>query len=440
MTSTLRLVTSDEDELFDAVSYEGETSVLPVDLAYSANDSESVIEQHRQDLEEHLASFGPRPSADGRGGDNLLADITTIGLTGKGGGQFPTARKWRAVLGAGGGGVVVVNGAESEKCSAKDAALLQHRPHLVLDGAVAAAETLGSPLIIVWLHAGATANRRNVERALTQRRAQGFVEPTITVRTGPNHYLSGESSAIINALSGGPAVPIFHRVPSAVSGVRGAPTLVSNVETFARVALVARTGAARYRPATLLTVVRSGRRLVRDTPHHQTIADAVGGFGTDEQPSAVLLGGYGGTWARWEEVRDLRVVEEEFREAGHSLGAGVIIPLGPNTCGLTETARILRYLSSQSARQCGPCMFGLDSISTLLSRLAFGSANRSDLKRLQSFSSQIFGRGGCRHPDGAVRLVTTALRIFEPDVQSHVVRNRCLHRGTPAVIPVPEPR
>ena len=437
MNANLRLV-RDEDQPVAARTYDGDTSVLSGHLIYRRNDSESVTEQHRHDLEEHLASFGPRPSATGRRGDALLADITTIGLTGRGGGHFPTAQKWRAVLEAGGSGVVVVNGAESEKCSAKDAALLQHRPHLVLDGAVAAAETLGAPLIVVWVHAGATASRRNVERALAQRRAEGFQEPAITVRTGPDHYLSGESSAIINALSGGPALPIFHRAPAAVSGVRAAPTLVSNVETFARVALVARTGAATYRPSTLLTVVGPDRRVVSDTPQHQTIGAAVGLSETTKPPSAVLLGGYSGTWASWAEVEDLQVAEASLRDAGHSLGAGVIIPLGPDTCGLAESARILRYLSSQSARQCGPCMFGLDSIATLLSRLALGSANRSDLTRLQRYSSQIVGRGGCRHPDGAVRLVTTALRTFEQDAHSHVRRNRCLLPGTSAVVPVPE--
>ena len=413
--------------------------VLDSGVRFALVGSELSAGAARQHLGDHVRVFGARPSAVGSHGAELLDAITTIGLTGRGGGHFPLARKWRTALAAGGGGTVVVNGAESESCSAKDAALLQLRPHLVLDGAVSAAETMAARSVVVWLHDGASTTRLSVEQALAERREAGVVDPPIVVRSGPAHYLTGESSAVVQALSGGPALPAFRRVPSAVSGVDGRPTLVSNVETFARTALAARTGVAAYRPATLVTVVGRRDRLVLDVPPSATFDDLVGIEWSREHgvPAAALLGGYGGTWVTWSQIGGLPVHEPALRAEGHTLGPGIVVPLPAGACGLAETARIVDYLASSSARQCGPCMFGLRAVADLVGQLAEGSARRSDLARLRRFAGEVDGRGGCSHPDGAVRLVTTALHTFSADVRQHVHRHRCLHARTAPVVPVP---
>jgi NADH:ubiquinone oxidoreductase subunit F (NADH-binding) len=417
------------------------TSVLDTGARFSLTGSEASAGAVSQDLDRHVQAFGYRAPEPGEHGARLLRDLELIGLSGRGGGHFPAATKWRAVARAGGGGTVVVNGAESELCSAKDAALLQYRPHLVLDGAVAASEVVGAESVVVWLHEGAATSRRAVEQAMLERRAAGLREPALHLRTGPDRYLSGESSAIIQGLSGGPVLPAFHRQPTAVSGLHGRPTLLSNVETFARAALVERTGAGGYRPATLVTVVGASDRVVVDVAPAHTVADAVEvqwlGAGT---PAAVLVGGYGGTWVRWDDARDLRVHEPSLRAVGHSLGAGVVVALPDSSCGIAETARIVAYLAASSARQCGPCMFGLPAIAGLVGALAAGSIGRSELGRLHRFLAEVDGRGGCRHPDGAVRLVSTALHVFEDDVRLHARRGRCQHGalGTgPVVVPVP---
>lgn len=126
------------------------------------------------DLDEHLHRFGPRPASAGADGDRLLRVLERIGLTGRGGAHFAAVRKWRTVLEAGGGGVVVANGAEGEPGSAKDAALLQNRTHLILDGLACATEAVAATRAVVWLHAGAHTTHRAVLRALAQRRAAGL--------------------------------------------------------------------------------------------------------------------------------------------------------------------------------------------------------------------------------------------------------------------------
>ena len=375
-------------------------------------------------LRDHQRRFGPRPCCAADAGDELLARIDAARLTGRGGAHLPAAYKWRAVRAAGADGTVVVvaNGAEGEPDSRKDAALLEFRPHLVLDGLICAAEALGAGRAIVWLHEGASASRSAVTRALAERRSAGFDEPEVQIAVGPDRYLSGESSAVVQALSGGPALPTFRTQPSARRGVDGRPTLIQNVETLARVALVARG----IPPAsTLLTVVMGDARIVLEVPGDTRVHEVVSRVSGD-RPPAVLLGGYGGAWARWDDLRDLTVAEPSLRDRGLSIGAGILAPLHRGECGLDRTAQIVEYLAGQSARQCGPCLFGLRSVADALAALADGGRrSRTPTRALGRYLEEIRGRGACGHPDGAVRITASALDVFADDVAAHL-RGRCL--------------
>ncbi len=394
------------------------------------------------DLAGHLAEYGERPSAAGRAGDALLEQIEAAALSGRGGAHFPVARKWKAVLAAGGGGTVVANAAEGEPASAKDAALLQHRPHLVLDGLVAAAESLGAQDAVVWLHHGAHATHRALAKALVERRSMLPHEPTVRIALAPDHYLSGESSAAVRALSGGPALPTFRRTPAATEGVHGRPTLVQNVETLARVGLLARTGAAATRASSLLTLVAGGRRVVVELEAHEHLLDAVNAAVASRailpppRPQAVLLGGYGGRWLPWALAENLPVDQQALKAAGASLGAGIVALLPRTACGLAETARLLGYLAASSAKQCGPCLFGLAAVAELAGYLAEGSADASDVTRLRRHAAEITGRGGCHHPDGAIAMLGSALIVFADDVAAHAAGRPCMGIGHSPVLPV----
>jgi NADH:ubiquinone oxidoreductase subunit F (NADH-binding) len=256
----------------------------------------------------------------------------------------------------------------------------------------------------------------------------------------PGGYLSGESSAVVRALSGGPALPDFAVLPAATVGVHGRPTLVQNVETLARVGVLSRTGAEDYAPSTLLTVVGFGRRTVIEPPITSTVAAAVAaaGHGLSGETQAVLLGGYGGAWLSWTEAAHLPVDEPTLRAAGASMGAGVVAPLPAGACGLVETASVFAFLAASSARQCGPCLFGLRSISGVLDDLARGRARRRDVARIQRHAAEVSGRGACRHPDGAIRLMASALSTFAADVAAHAAGSPCPGSRQAPVLPVPQ--
>jgi NADH:ubiquinone oxidoreductase subunit F (NADH-binding) len=383
----------------------------------------AITELAPHTLREHQRRYGARPDCRGAAGSELMDRIEQARLTGRGGAHLPSAVKWRAVRSAAGtrGCVVVANGAEGEPDSRKDAALLELRPHLVLDGLVCAAEALGAREVVVWLHENAHVARAALSRALTER--SGEDEPAIRIAFGPDRYLSGESGAVVRALSGGPALPAFRTVPSAVRGVGGLPTLVHNVETLARVALVARGADCR---SELVTVSTADTHIVLEVPTSADLQTVVSRALGMSAPAAVLIGGYGGSWRTWPELSGITLAEPSLRAHGLSLGAGVLRVLPRGACGLERAAEFTRYLAGQSARQCGPCEFGLAAVADRMAELARGGwRTRRDAARITQWAAEIRGRGACHLPDGALRMAVSALEVFADDVAAHK-RGRCL--------------
>ena len=415
--------------------------ILPAVAHYPRRGSTALRRGATESWAEHLDRFGTQP-ADATPAE-LVAELEACALDGRGGAHFPVARKWRTVLGAGPGAIVVANGAEGESLSAKDAAILQSRPHLVLDGAALAAAALAADEAIIWLHEGAIETERAVRNAIGERLAAGVREVQFNVRTGPDHYLTGESSAAMRALSGGPALPTFRRVPGAVSGVDGRPTLLHNVETLARIATVAR-GIPRFARmprgginSAMFTILTPAGRIVTEVRPDTPLTDVVTAHYPTGDLGAVLLGGFGGEWLPWHEFARLHA-DPAIVQHGHSLGAGIIAPIPRTTCGVAETARILDYLAASSARQCGPCLFGLRAVADLVMSLARGGLPRGDRRKLARFQAEIKGRGGCHHPDGAMNLLASMFNTFPEDIEHHLRKGSCATAHASAVIPLPE--
>lgn len=362
---------------------------------------------------EHEYTFGGLPEMIDP--HRLDQQVRTVELTGRGGAHFPVATKWAAAQAPSvNGWTLVANGAEGEPASGKDAALLQLRPHLILDGAQIAATMLGARRIVIWLAEQAPLSVRSIQLAIAERASRPGPRPEIV--TTAERYLSGESSAIIHAIQGGPTVPRATFEPGR-SWAGGPPVLVHNVETLARLGLLARAGAEFHVPSSLVTVTDPDRRLVVEAPPRETFGEVFNRAGVPA-PQAVLLGGYGGEWVAWGELAGLRVDPQGLLASGRSLGAGVLLALPDGDCGLRATAPITTWLAGQSAGQCGPCRFGLPAIADLTTRLA-DRPRRRDLERLRESLCLVDGRGACRLPDGAVRMLRSALRTFAAEVVLH---------------------
>ena len=296
---------------------------------------------------------------------------------------------------------------------------------------------------IVVMDEGAASERAILERALEIRRRR-HLDGKIEVRlaTSPGGFVAGEETAVVNLLNGREAKPTFKPPLPFQRGVSGSPTLVQNVETLAHIALIARHGSDWFRevgtaeqPGTaLLTVTGAvGRPGVYEvafgTPLVSLLFDA---GGVREEPQAFLVGGYFGTWVPATSARSLDLSETSLQERGAALGAGALAVLPASACGLVETARVTRYLATESAGQCGPCVHGLDAIARALESLALPTG--APTSRLEGWLEQVRGRGACRHPDGTVRFVASALEAFAAELEHHV-RGRCSGHGR-AVLPL----
>jgi NADH:ubiquinone oxidoreductase subunit F (NADH-binding) len=359
-------------------------------------------------LAEHQAIHGPLP----RAGRELIDVVEAAGLRGRGGANFPAAIKLRAVAERR-RPVVVINGTEGEPRSSKDALLLMRVPHLVIDGAELAAAAVGAREVIL---AAPTRTHAVLTDALAERRSP------VTLAASAAGYVAGEETAVIAHLEGKPPLPRVTPPRPAERGLRKRPTLVQNVETLAHLALIARHGAEWFRAAgterrtgtTLLTVSGAAASGVLESEAGATLGDVLD---PSEPLRAVLVGGYFGGWVPAEESRALD---------GAALGAGVIHALGRSSCPIAETARIATYMASQSAGQCGPCVFGLSALAGVLERLAAGHGGRDDAARLARWTEMVRGRGACAHPDGVARLLASATQVFAEELDDHVHRGACV--------------
>ncbi|MFI5084391.1 MAG: NADH-ubiquinone oxidoreductase-F iron-sulfur binding region domain-containing protein [Actinomycetales bacterium] len=399
------------------------TGVLPgtVNLRAPAGTGRLFAAGPAADYAGHLRTYGPVAGV----GADFLPELEAAGMTGRGGAAFASWRKLAAVVQSRNASVlpsrpvVIANGAEGEPLSFKDRTLLANAPHLVIDGLLVAAKTVSASALFIYAQA---ASLPALEAAVAERADAR----RIRLVEAPEAFVAGEASAVVNAIATGRATPTDKRRRLSESGFKGRPTLVHNVETLAHVALIARFGAGWFRsvgtvrdPGTrLVSVTGAGAERVLevagDSPLTEVLAAA--GISAGTVP-AVLVGGYHGRWVR---PAGLRLSPAGAPAESVRPGAGVIHALDSGQCGLDATARMVGYLADASAKQCGPCMFGLPAMAGVLDRIAYGDRDPRLAGELMRLGRLVSGRGACHHPDGTVQLIASALQVFADDVAAHL--------------------
>ena len=162
--------------------------------------------------------------------------------------------------------------------------------------------------------------------------------------------------------------------------------------------------------------------------------------GATAELSAFLIGGYFGSWLPAADALAAPLSNAGLAPLRGSLGARAIVALPAASCGLLETARITRYLAAESAGQCGPCVHGLAAISEDMLQIARRNDVSGARRVIERRLGQLEGRGACRHPDGTVRFVASALRVFAREVELHAVHGRCSGQAKQPVLPLPARR
>lgn len=422
-------------------------------------------------LDEYRAS-GPGGAGLARaveiGPAGTIEEVTRSGLRGRGGGGFPTGRKWSSVAGQPARHrYLVCNGAEGEPGTFKDRALLRANPYQLVEGLVIAAFALDVSGVYVALKASFVEERDRLAAAIAEMQAAGVCRDCpITLVAGPDEYLFGEEKALLEVIEGKSPLPrLFppheHGLFAtdvhtgwegsgdvAVGVGRGGanPTVVNNVETLSNVAHILARGAAWFRslgtegsPGTVVCtavgdVARPGVAEVElGTPLGRALEAAGGGPFPGRSVKAVLSGVANPVILG----RDLGTPLDHaaFEAIGSGLGAAGFIVIDDSGC-MVEAARLCsRFLHVESCGQCPPCKRGSEEVTLRLQRLEAGVASTTDLEELATWLEKVTDGNRCYLAVEEQRVVGSILATFTDEVAEHLALGHC---PRPRAFPLPK--
>jgi NADH:ubiquinone oxidoreductase subunit F (NADH-binding) len=389
----------------------------------------------------------------------VLEDLAASGLRGRGGAGFPTATKWAAAVGGRSEELpetVVVNAAEGEPGSYKDRALLQRNPYAVLEGALIAAYVVGADRVVIGTRASFVDEVAILERAITAIREAGWADDiSVEVNAGPEEYLVGEETALLEVLDGRPpfprVAPPYRRgiddVPVELSDeIEPAATLVSNVETYAHVAAIMAEGPSWFRefgtdasPGTFVCTV-SGPGVKRagvgeyalGTPL-QTIVHELGGGVHDGHEIVGVLPGVANQLVPGSRL-GTPATYEDMKAIGSGLGCGAYLVYDDRT-DLTALAHgVSRFLAVESCGQCTPCKQDGLAISQLLDRVRTSEGEPLDLLAIAQNLETITNSARCYLAEQHQRVVGSIMQCCEPALRAHVEPGREIPPAEPVLI------
>ncbi|MBP2020146.1 NADH-quinone oxidoreductase subunit F [Symbiobacterium terraclitae] len=365
------------------------------------------------------------------GGRWALEQVAAAGLRGRGGSGSgcPLAAKWRRMAAsAASDRYVVANGAESQAVSQKDRYLLTHFPHRVLEGLLIAAEAVGARQAFLCVRGDSGAAVEAARRALAEAETAGLIG-TVAVAVQPTvpTAVSGEETALLDALAGLEGYPQPQPPRPEEAGLRGCPTLVQNVESLAQVAALFRHGPERVRaagtrtcPGTALFTVTGAvdRPGVYEVPYGTRLSDLLRMAGAPpvDEILAVLPGGLGSGPLRPDEL-DVPLTYEDLAALGTTMGTSAVVVFRRDGASLPEVVRENVGLMAQAS--CGQCQ-GCKEGHLALAR-ALEAGDMAEARRRAEVL--LYGRGNCALPTGTARFALRALQSF-PETEWQALRTR----------------
>jgi NADH-quinone oxidoreductase subunit F len=338
----------------------------------------------------------------GLGRHGVLREVKDGKLLGRGGAAFPTAIKWEAVTtNPARPHFVVCNADESEPGTFKDRVLMEQDPYALVEALTIMGYACGAEQGFIYIRGEYPLAEARLNHAIEQATARGFLGDDvmgegftfrIEVRRGAGAYIAGEETALINSLEGKRAEPRNKPPFPAQHGLFGQPTAINNVETLLSVLEVLRVGGPAY--ARLGTENSTGTRLfclsgqVENPGLYEyefgvtlrEVIDQAGGVRGGRPLQAVLLGGAAGTFVG-PEALDMPLTFEAVREAGATLGSGVVLVLDDTSDIPALLRRITQFFRDESCGQCVPCRVGTVRQEELLARVASGTPLGGDMAR-----------------------------------------------------------
>jgi NADH:ubiquinone oxidoreductase subunit F (NADH-binding)/(2Fe-2S) ferredoxin/ferredoxin len=379
--------------------------------------------------------------------EQVLAEVKKSNLRGRGGGGFPTGRKWEECRNAPGEiRYVIVNADEGDPGAFMDRALLEGNPHSVLEGLIIGAYAIGSHEGYIYVRQEYPLAIENVIIAIRKAEEYGFLgknilgsgfDFTVKVHRGAGAFVSGESSALMTAIEGRVGEPRPKYIHTAVKGVRDRPSCLNNVETWANVPLIINKGADWF--ARIGTEGSKGTKIFSlvgkvnntglvEVPMGITLRDVIykvgGGIPGGKRFKAVQTGGPSGGCIP-EEQLDMPVDFDELTKAGSMMGSGGMIVMDEDTCMVDVARYFLNFLSDESCGKCVPCREGIRQMLKVLTNVTKGKGKEGDIELLEELSEVTRDASLCALGRTAANPVMSTINYFRDEYEAHIKEKRC---------------
>jgi NADH:ubiquinone oxidoreductase subunit F (NADH-binding) len=379
--------------------------------------------------------------------EQVIDEVEKSGLRGRGGGGFPTGRKWRACRNAPGDvRYVICNGDEGDPGAFMDEGIMEGNPHAVLEGMVVGAYAIGSREGFIYVRGEYPLAVERLSVAVEQARHYGLLGYDIlgsgfsfdvTIARGGGAFVCGEETALLASLEGKAGEPRPKYVFPVEVGLWGKPTTINNVETWACIAPILTIGADWF--AAIGTEKSKGTKVfsvvgkVENTglievpmgiTLREIIFDLCGGIKGGKKLKAVQTGGPSGGCIP-AELLDLPVDYEHLTEAGSMMGSGGMIVMDQETCMVDLARYFVAFLAEESCGKCTPCREGLRQMLALLTRITRGEGQPGDVEVLSELADTLSDAALCGLGTTAANPVRTTLRYFRDEYEAHVTEHRC---------------
>jgi NADH-quinone oxidoreductase subunit F len=377
--------------------------------------------------------------------DQVIAEVKTSGLRGRGGAGFPTGLKWsfmpRMFPGA---KYLVCNSDEGEPGTCKDRDILMFNPHIVIEGMAIAAFAMGIKVGYNYIHGEIFEGYERFEEALEEARAAGYLGDNLLGSTfsfqlhaahGFGAYICGEETALLESLEGKKGQPRFKPPFPASYGLYGKPTTINNTETFAAVPWIIRNGGAPYleigKPnnggTKIFSVVGDVQRpgnfeVPLGTPFSKLL-ELAGGVREGRTLKAVIPGGSSSPVLTAEVMMNTTMDYDAIAKAGSMLGSGAVIVMDDTRCMVKSLLRLSYFYMHESCGQCTPCREGTGWLYRMVERIADGKGRMEDIDLLNSVADNIQGRTICALGDAAAMPVRAMIKNFR-DEFVHLIEHK----------------
>jgi len=375
----------------------------------------------------------------------VLGTVKQSGIRGRGGAGFPTWRKWltcRETESA--ERYLICNADEGDPGAFMNRSLIEGDPHAVLEGMLIAAYTIGASQGYVYIRAEYPLAIKRLKKAIGQMREVGLLGPhilgsdfsfDIKIKEGAGAFVCGEETALIASIEGKRGMPRTRPPFPAVSGLKGKPTIINNVETLGTLPNILRNGAEWYAAygtdsskgtKTFSLVGKVRRTGLIEVPLGITLREVIFdiGGGTQKPFKAVQSGGPSGGCLS-EEFLDLPIDYEHLAAAGAIMGSGGLIVVDSDTCIVDMTKYFMDFTQKESCGKCVPCRVGTRHMVEILQKVCDGKAELSDLDKLEKLGQTVKNGSLCALGGTAPNPALTSLKYFRPEFISHVKDKRC---------------